>query len=252
MAHRERQADRDESPQGVWPALEQRPYATGEPCTGFAIPVVLERQADGPREQLYVDYVYQPILDAEGHITGILVEGSEVTEREAANEALRTADRRKDEFLAMLAHELRITRGSEPLHVDGDLTRLTQCIVNILTNAARYTAPGGRIRISLARSGEEGVVEITDNGPGISPEMLPNIFDLFVQADRTLERSQGGLDIGLSVVRKLLPWPRTRGPPGACWWWMTTSMPPTRWRRCCRWKATPWKPCMAPSRRWSG
>jgi CheY-like chemotaxis protein/two-component sensor histidine kinase len=101
-------------------------------------------------------------------------------------------------------HEMEVTRSIEPLHVDGDLTRITQCVVNILTNAAKYTAPGGRIRISLARSGAEGVIEVVDNGPGISREMLANIFDLFVQADRTLERSQGGLGIGLSVVRRLV------------------------------------------------
>jgi signal transduction histidine kinase len=211
--------------------------------------------------------------------------------QKAQNE-LREADRRKDEFLAMLAHELRnplapirtasellprllppgndrvqatlsvlrrqvgqlarlvddlldvsrITRGrielqrstlelgslvaqalesivpliqakhqivTQPadmpvLYVEGDGARLVQCISNIIANAAKYTDEGGEIRIDLRKEGDVAVVCVRDNGIGISAEMLPRVFDLFVQSERALDRSQGGLGIGLSVVRRLV------------------------------------------------
>jgi signal transduction histidine kinase len=90
------------------------------------------------------------------------------------------------------------------LYVDGDGTRLVQCISNILANAAKYTDEAGQIRIGLRQEGEFAVLSVQDNGIGISPETLPRVFDLFVQSERTLDRSQGGLGIGLSVVRRLV------------------------------------------------
>jgi two-component system, sensor histidine kinase len=209
-----------------------------------------------------------------------------------AEESLRTADRRKDEFLAMLAHELRnplaairtatellartqpplqaraqmaanlvkrqamhltrlvddlldvsrITQGrielqrrplelssivaqaiesvepllrekrhivsrisnSEPLYVNGDNARLLQCVTNLLTNAAKYTDSAGKIRVELRGDEDAAVISVSDNGIGISAELLPSIFDLFVQSSRALDRSEGGLGIGLSVVRRLV------------------------------------------------
>ena len=216
----------------------------------------------------------------------------EVEQRKLAEEALSDADRRKDEFLAMLAHELRnplspimtagellsrtinedsrsrmavdmikrqtaqltrlvddlldvsrITRGRiqlqrrptdlasiiaqaletvepqlrakhhrlsttaesyEPLYVSGDHARLLQCVANVLTNSIKYTDPGGEIRIQTRTAGDSAVIEITDTGVGIGPELLPKVFDLFVQSDRTLDRAQGGLGIGLAVVKRLV------------------------------------------------
>jgi CheY-like chemotaxis protein len=90
------------------------------------------------------------------------------------------------------------------LHVNGDNARLVQCVSNILTNAAKYTDPNGEIRVRSYAEGSTAVVEISDNGIGIPAELLPRIFDLFVQGDRALDRSQGGLGIGLSVVRRLV------------------------------------------------
>jgi signal transduction histidine kinase len=90
------------------------------------------------------------------------------------------------------------------LYVEGDGARLVQCVSNILANAAKYTDPGGRIRIDLRREGNFGVLSVQDNGIGISPEMLPRVFDLFVQSERSLDRAEGGLGIGLSVVRRLI------------------------------------------------
>jgi len=208
-----------------------------------------------------------------------------------ANEALREADRRKDEFLATLAHELRnplapirnaleimrlsggapaaveqarqildrqvrqmvrliddlldisrITRGklqltaervllgavleaavelSAPLieragvtlavntprdqvWVVGDRVRLAQVFSNLLNNAAKYTEPGGRVELAASRAGTWVVVRVTDTGVGIPPDVLPHVFDLFTQVDRTLNRSQGGLGIGLALVKRLV------------------------------------------------
>ena len=210
---------------------------------------------------------------------------------QAAETALRESDRRKDEFLAMLAHELRnplapirtaadllprlvasgdarvgetlgivgrqvqqltrlvddlldvsrITQGRieiqrtpvelsavvrqalesvDPqsrekkhvmhtalvpgVYVEGDGARLVQCVSNILTNAVKYTDPGGDINVTLALEGDRAVVTIADNGVGIPAELLPRVFELFVQSERSLDRSQGGLGIGLSVVRRLI------------------------------------------------
>jgi two-component system, sensor histidine kinase len=93
---------------------------------------------------------------------------------------------------------------SGQLFVEGDGARLVQCVSNILANAAKYTDKGGEIRVELGRSGNCAVVCVQDNGIGISAEMLPRVFDLFVQSERSLDRSQGGLGIGLSVVRRLV------------------------------------------------
>jgi len=214
----------------------------------------------------------------------------DITERKRLEEMLRDGDRRKDEFLAMLAHELRnpmapirnagelllrlgtddlrvrqaaeiinrqvgqltrmtddlldvsrITRGHVeldcrptelsavvaaaveavepavrerdltltvssglPLVVFGDAARLQQCAVNLLMNAAKYTDPGGRIHVELEHQGDTAVIRVADSGVGISADILPTVFDLFVQSDRTLDRSRGGLGIGLSVVKRLV------------------------------------------------
>jgi signal transduction histidine kinase/ActR/RegA family two-component response regulator len=101
-------------------------------------------------------------------------------------------------------HEVSIVSSYRSLHVNGDMTRLVQSIVNILTNAAKYTDAGGKIVLRTSAEGQFAVVEISDNGAGISPELLPRVFELFVQGDRTLDRSLGGLGIGLSVARQLV------------------------------------------------
>jgi signal transduction histidine kinase len=100
-------------------------------------------------------------------------------------------------------HEVRIELPSGPVWVNGDGSRLAQVISNLLHNAAKYTPDGGRIVVSLVRSGGEAVIEVKDNGLGLPPEMLPRVFDLFTQVNRTLDRAQGGLGIGLSLVRHI-------------------------------------------------
>jgi signal transduction histidine kinase len=215
----------------------------------------------------------------------------DITERKQAEEALQLADRRKDEFLAMLAHELRnplapigsaadmlriaysheprvkqiseivarqvahmrhlvddlldvsrVTRGlvtisrqaidlrrvvseaveqsrplvetrrhqievtlpDAPLMVDGDHIRLVQVAANLINNAAKYTHEGGRIEVALAESEGRARLTVRDNGTGIGPDLLPVVFDLFTQGSRTLDRAQGGLGLGLALVRKLV------------------------------------------------
>jgi PAS domain S-box-containing protein len=243
---------------------------------------------DGPR---YFHSLLIPEIGDAGIVDTVLCVGHDVTESKRASEALQQANRRKDEFLAMLAHELRnplapirnaseilgrklpadpqiqtsvaiikrqathltrlvddlldisrITEGRielrreplvvsaiiaqaiesveplireknhavlvgatyEPLYVYGDHARLVQSIANLLTNAAKYTDPGGEIRLELRKYGATIAIVISDNGVGIPEELLPRIFDLFVQGDRSLDRSQGGLGIGLSVVQRLV------------------------------------------------
>ncbi|MFC4930885.1 hybrid sensor histidine kinase/response regulator [Massilia sp. GCM10023247] len=276
--------------QGFFELLDQV-YRTGAPFVGHALPIDVVRGSGGPLERRYLDFIYQPIRDPGGTVAGIFVEGSDVTVRKQVEDDLRAANRQKDQFLAMLAHELRnplapittaahllklgrldakavrnaseiiarqaehmtdlvndlldvsrVTRGlvtlekeeidvnavvagafeqvrplveskrhsltmqlsGEPVHVLGDRTRLVQVLSNILNNAAKYTPPGGQITLAVTASGDQVAVTVTDNGIGIEPDVLPYIFDLFTQAERTPDRSQGGLGIGLALVKSLV------------------------------------------------
>jgi PAS domain S-box-containing protein len=101
-------------------------------------------------------------------------------------------------------HELTVAAAGEPLPVEADPVRLAQVVGNLLTNAAKYTEPGGRIWLTARREGGEAVLRVRDTGIGIAPEMLPRVFDLFVQADHTATRAQGGLGIGLTLVKNLV------------------------------------------------
>ncbi|HYQ90968.1 MAG TPA: ATP-binding protein, partial [Candidatus Competibacteraceae bacterium] len=232
-----------------------------------------------------------PIRDAQGHVVRWFGTNTDVTAQRAAEEALREADRRKDEFLAMLAHELRnplasiynavqilsrlgpaepklqwahdviarqakhlarlvddlldsarlirgqITLKKEPVELativqqaveaaqpllearqhhfrlilphspvwlEGDPARLVQVLLNLLDNAAKYTEPGGQIELEAECYGVEVAVRVRDTGPGLSPALLSRAFELFEQGERTLDRAQGGLGIGLTLVRRLV------------------------------------------------
>jgi PAS domain S-box-containing protein len=238
-----------------------------------------------------IDDSAAPIRDKNGTIVGIVMIFRDVTERRQAEKVLKETDRRKDEFLATLAHELRnplapirnaleiirvagedqqvvhqarrtmerqlgqmirlvddlldvsrITRGTielrkervdlatvvrsavetsqpqfdqvgqkltvtlphEPVFVEADVTRLSQVFANLLNNAAKYTEPGGRINLTVKPEGSNVVVSVKDNGIGIPAPMLPVIFDMFAQVDRSLERAHGGLGIGLTIVKRLI------------------------------------------------
>src|SRR5262245_41926591 len=101
-------------------------------------------------------------------------------------------------------HQLLVSLPAEPVWLEGDAARLEQVVINLLNNAAKYTHEGGMIWVNLRLEGDEVTLRVRDKGVGIAPELLPHIFDLFTQADRSLDRSQGGLGIGLSLTQRLV------------------------------------------------
>jgi PAS domain S-box-containing protein len=100
-------------------------------------------------------------------------------------------------------HHLETSLSPHPIRVRGDGTRLVQVVVNLLNNAAKYTDEGGTIRVQVTAEPADAVLRVTDTGTGISARLLPKIFDLFTQDDRTLDRAQGGLGLGLTLVRRI-------------------------------------------------
>jgi CheY-like chemotaxis protein/anti-sigma regulatory factor (Ser/Thr protein kinase) len=100
-------------------------------------------------------------------------------------------------------HELSVTLPLEAIWLHADASRLEQVVVNLLTNSAKYTEEGGRIWLTVQKERDECVIRVRDSGVGISPALLPHVFDLFTQAERSLDRSQGGLGIGLALVQRL-------------------------------------------------
>ncbi len=101
-------------------------------------------------------------------------------------------------------HELCVAVPDHPIFVAADLVRLSQVLSNLLNNAAKYTEEGGRISLEVERERADVVFRVRDNGIGISPEMVSSIFDLFIQVNRSIDRSQGGLGVGLTLVRQLV------------------------------------------------
>lgn len=237
------------------------------------------------------DYILVPVFDAHGNVEAVAGTTRDVTERKEAEDAVRDADRKKDDFIALLAHELRnplapirtglqvlklagsdaataanarammdrqlthmvrliddlldvsrVTRNKmelrrarvtlaevvgnaveaageliesaghdltldlppEPIVLDADLTRLAQVFSNLLTNSAKYTLPGGKIRLAASVRDNRAVISVSDTGIGIPAPSLPTIFDMFNQVDRSIERSSGGLGIGLALVKGLV------------------------------------------------
>jgi len=103
-----------------------------------------------------------------------------------------------------MRHTLSVDLPAMALRVDGDPQRLTQVFGNLLNNASKYTLPGGSIALSVCADGDEALIRVSDSGVGIPPDRVDDIFDLFVQVDTSLERAQGGLGIGLTLVRRLV------------------------------------------------
>ncbi|MDP9122541.1 MAG: ATP-binding protein [Acidobacteriota bacterium] len=107
-------------------------------------------------------------------------------------------------LIAARGHELVLDLPSRPLLVEVDPTRLEQVVANLLDNAAKYTMPGGRIWLTLEAAGGEAVLSIRDTGVGVPPDVLDRVFEPFVQSDGSLDRSEGGLGLGLTLVRSLV------------------------------------------------
>ena len=273
--------------------LEPREWTTARILAGEENPrdILTIESFDVPPVRRTVLITGAPVKDGHGRIVGSVVAQMDISDRIKAEDALRQADRRKDEFLAMLAHELRnplapiaaaadllalgrsdearirqtsgiiarqvrhmtglvddlldvsrVTRGlvqldetmldakrilsdaveqvrpliekrrhhlavhmpPEVAFVRGDVKRLVQVIANLLNNAAKYTPEGGNIVLGMEIDGGHVRIAVSDNGIGIAPELQPTVFDLFTQADRASDRSQGGLGIGLALVKSLV------------------------------------------------
>jgi CheY-like chemotaxis protein/nitrogen-specific signal transduction histidine kinase len=248
-------------------------------------------EREGCLQEAYWTFIYSPLRDADGAVNRVVALCEDVTEQRRLVNELIEADRRKDEFLATLAHELRnplaplrtavqllrrtdppspeprraldvidrqvqqlvrlvddlldisrltldklelrkervtlatvvqaaveasqplieqrgheltVTLPPEPVALNADLTRLAQVFLNLLNNAAKYTERGGRIQLTAEREGGDVVVRVRDSGMGIAADMLPRVFEMFTQVDRSLDRSQGGLGIGLTLVKRLV------------------------------------------------
>ncbi len=264
---------------------QMRALAASPACVEFEFRIV---HRDGTTR--WLAQACQPVYGDRGEYLGLRGSNREVTDRKKAERALREADRRKDEFLATLAHELRnplapirnalqilrlspdpevqeqtrslmhrqldqivrlvddlldvsristgklelrkervhlrevvngaveasrpfidrmghrltITAPNQALTVDADPTRLGQVFVNLLNNAAKYMDRGGRIWLAVERQGSDVLVSVRDTGVGIAADHLPGIFQMFSQVEGSLERSQGGLGIGLTLVKRLV------------------------------------------------
>ena len=107
-------------------------------------------------------------------------------------------------LIADAGHELLIDLPTEPMQLNADTVRLSQAFSNLLNNACKYTDPGGRISLTAARENGQVVVAIRDNGVGIPADLSPKIFEMFTQANQSIERQHGGLGIGLALVKRLV------------------------------------------------
>jgi PAS domain S-box-containing protein len=163
---------------------------------------ILQRQARGiiERQVGQLQHLVDDLLEVSRITTGrVQLRQERVAIRGIVDGAVETArpliDQRK--------HELSISLPQETLWLNADAARLEQVVVNLLTNAAKYTEERGHIWLSVQVEGDECVLRVRDTGVGIAPALLPKIFDLFTQAERSLDRSQGGLGIGLALVKRL-------------------------------------------------
>ena len=146
------------------------------------------------------------------HLVDDLLEVSRITtgrvqlrqERIVVSGIVERAVETANPLISQHRHELTVSLPPQPIWLHADAGRLEQVVVNLLTNAAKYTDEGGHIWLTVHQEGATAVLRVRDTGIGIAPELLPRIFDLFTQAERSLDRSQGGLGIGLSLVQRLV------------------------------------------------
>ncbi len=176
-------------------ALEILRVTEGNPDTGRKAREMMERQL----KQMV--RLVDDLLDVSRITTGKLaVRRTPMDLQDALSDAVETARG----AIEGRRQELVVNPGRSAVPIDGDRTRLAQVFANLLNNAGKYTQAGGRIELSVEVNPREAVVRVTDNGTGLAPESIARIFDMFVQVDRTLERSQAGLGVGLSLARRLV------------------------------------------------
>jgi len=107
-------------------------------------------------------------------------------------------------MFATAGHQIRMALPPESIEIDGDVRRLVQVFTNLLSNAAKYTPPGGHVAVEATVSDHRVAVRVRDDGLGIAPDLLPRIFEIFVQSRDSRGRTQGGLGIGLNLVRRMV------------------------------------------------
>ena len=150
------------------------------------------------RQVSHVTQLINDLLDVERVVSGrIRLNREPLDLAEAVRRAVAT-------FTGDAGLDRYIEISTEPAWVDVDAMRLEQVLTNLVANAVKYSPSGGRIRVALRSDGCDAVLTVEDAGSGISPRLLPFIFDMYVQADRTLDRARGGLGIGLTLVRRLV------------------------------------------------
>jgi PAS domain S-box-containing protein len=171
-----------------------RAHSTGQPELEWAR-TVIERQT-GHLVRLVDD-----LLDVSRMVRGkIALKKCNMEVAELVQHALDTSQ----PLIRARRHQLHVSVPPGSLTIDGDLTRLAQALANLLNNAAKYTGEAGQIWLDVWTHKREVLLRVRDSGPGISPTLLPHVFDLFTQAERTLDRAEGGLGIGLTLVKLLI------------------------------------------------
>lgn len=173
-----------------------------------ALQVMKLRGFEGGREQTIVEHQARHLARLVDDLLDVsrITKGKVELKKEPVELAsvLATAAEAASPLYEQRSHALSFDVPRKGLLVDADPGRLVQVLSNLLTNAAKYTDPAGEIVVAARREGDQVVVSVKDNGMGIPPELLPKMFELFAQADRALDRSQGGLGIGLTLARRLV------------------------------------------------
>ena len=164
-------------------------------------PVQQKARAIIERQVRQLTHLVNDLLDVARAATGRIqlcreqVPVSDIVER-AVETARPLIDQRR--------HELTVSLPPDPIWLYADVSRMEQVVTNLLSNAAKYTNEGGHIWLSVQQEGDQAVLRVRDTGLGIAPAFLPHVFDLFTQAERSSDRSQGGLGIGLALVKRLV------------------------------------------------
>jgi len=185
--------------------------SAGDVLARMGLPDERARQMVGiiRRQVLTLTRLVDDLLDVSRITQGrVELQAGTVALSEVIAQAVETAE----PLMRERRHHLSVATAGRPLHVHGDLARLVQCVANVLTNAAKYTDPGGRIELTMGEepsppgTGGAGIalIRVSDDGIGVPPALQATMFDLFVQGDRALDRAQGGLGIGLSLVKQLI------------------------------------------------
>ena len=172
-------------------ALSER-YGHGSPASAEAHAVI-------QRQSLHLSRLVDDLLDVSRMVGGKITLETQPLDLEKMVQSCLESQRASG---CTSGYELKVT--SEPVWVEADPTRIEQIVDNLLVNAFKFTPPDGLVTLTVGSSADEAVLSVKDSGVGISPELLPDIFDLFVQGTASLDRAEGGLGIGLALVRQLV------------------------------------------------